>query len=225
MERSLANSEIESIVFSDSIVLTKTGREPDSLHALCEICSRLMYELISVDIPVRGAIAYGNFVRSHIGTSVFLAGGPILEAYDYEKKQDWIGMMLTRSAIKEAHEIDFPKTCTTALYNDEAFPNLADALKWKAYVQRARIPLHGDSHDGFAIVPGGATSLREMTTNLAKMLERLEWLKIVAPTPADQRKYSHTIEWLKATLLSTWQSRADDYERWLKDHPPAAAEA
>jgi hypothetical protein len=91
VETSLDDSRIQSVVFSDSMIITKEGTDAESLRVLCEVCSRLMFNLIRACIPVRGAIAAGPFFRQiletgsgKLGRSVFLAGSPIIEAYDYE---------------------------------------------------------------------------------------------------------------------------------------------
>lgn len=47
-----------------------------------------MFNLISANIPVRGAIACVGYVTSRIDNSTFVAGKPIVEAYDYEIRQD-----------------------------------------------------------------------------------------------------------------------------------------
>jgi hypothetical protein len=223
VENSLKIPGIESVVFSDSIVLTKHGRDPESLRVVCEACSRLMFNLISLNIPVRGAIACGDYVTSRIDNSTFVAGKPIVEAYDYESRQDWIGVILTASAIRAAQEVDLPSQCDTGFVNDLAFPILSEYLKWKAYLQRCtHVPFHGGTqsvpsfYDGLAIVPGGSTSLEQMARNLQVVLDRLAWLRMVAPTPADQQKYNGTITWLRQ-IQGTWQSRANEYKAWRTD--------
>ncbi|MFL6603183.1 MAG: hypothetical protein ACJ8R9_17895 [Steroidobacteraceae bacterium] len=75
-----ASSEIDYVVFSDSIVLTLDGPDPIKLLQISRACSRLMSELIEQEIPVRGAIACGEFVRSSVGKSVFVAGRAIVDA-------------------------------------------------------------------------------------------------------------------------------------------------
>ena len=218
IENSLAESSIQSIVFSDSIVLSLHGKKPKNLRLLCERCSCLMYDLITENIPIRGAIACGDFATSIVSGSAFIAGKPIIEAYELEQKQNWIGVMLAPSALKAAPIIK--DQCTTALYNDEAFPNLSKYLEWKAYTQQCeRIPFHSgntapETQDGFAIVPGGSTSIESMVTNLSEVITRLEWLKLIAPMPRDQAKYSATLNWLKQ-IQGIWQDRAQEYKQWL----------
>jgi hypothetical protein len=220
IEASLAGSTIPSIVFSDSIVLALHGKEPENLRLMCETCSRLMYDLISADIAIRGAIACGDFATSNVNGSAFIAGKPIVEAYEFEQKQNWIGMLLTPSALKAAPIVKVQ--CTTVFNNDEAFLDLPRYLEWKAYAQQCQeVPFHSDTdqrmHDGFAIVPGGSASLEIMVTRLSNVIDRLEWLKLLAPTPRDQAKYSATLGWLRRTC-GIWQSRAQDHQQWLTRH-------
>jgi hypothetical protein len=217
VQAALADSAVETIVFSDSIVLTKSGTSADDLHELVVACSGLMGELMRQNIPVRGAVSYGKFVRSQIKSSAFLAGSPIVEAYDYEQRQEWVGVLLTPSTLRQAQVVDFAKTCTTHLSGVDGFSKIEEKLKWKAYVQRASIAFKGGLlHDGFAIVPDAECSLPALSSNLNKILERLEWLKLLAPSPAEQNKYSNTTQWLKS-IRDTWQSRATEYARWLTE--------
>jgi hypothetical protein len=93
-------TEVDFVVFSDSIVLTATD-EPDALFKVAGACSRLMHDLILQDIPVRGAIARGQILRDTVGDNVFVAGRAVVEAYHFEQQQDWIGVMLAPSGCAE----------------------------------------------------------------------------------------------------------------------------
>jgi hypothetical protein len=218
MEQVLDDSRIESVVFSDSIVITKESRDPDSLRVLCEVCSRLMLALILVDVPIRGAIACGHYLRSTVGNSVFLAGNPIIEAFEYEKKQNWIGVTLTPSALQASRDERLEVTCNTQLDRNEAFPDVANYMKWKAHLQRcATIPYRIEGspdthlHDGFAIVPGGDADFATMALNLKAVFDRLQWLRILAPSPNEQAKYDSTIKWI-SPFVRTWQGWAAEYQ-------------
>jgi hypothetical protein len=128
--------DLESIVFSDSIVITKEGGGAESLHQVCEACSMLMYELILKDIPVRGAIAYGLYYRSPFDKSVFVAGRPIVDAYDTEKKQDWVGVILDTSAINAPHGVNFGSETIESFSNVPARADIKEHMKWRALVRR-----------------------------------------------------------------------------------------
>jgi hypothetical protein len=216
IQRVLADANVETIVFSDSIVLTRAGETSADLHGLVVVCSALMGTLLCENIAMRGAIAYGKFARSQIRSSAFLAGSPIVEAYDYEQRQDWVGMLLTPSALRQAADVDFSKTCTTSLQGIDGFAHIGKELEWKAYLQRADVMFKGShAHEGFAVVPHAAPSLPGLAKNLNEILERLEWLKLLAPSPSEQSKYINSMRWLRG-LRDTWQSRATEYLDWEK---------
>src|SRR5262245_3581727 len=52
------------ILFSDTVVLYTLSNDDEDFDRITLVCSRLMYLLISHEIPLRGAIAHGAFVRS-----------------------------------------------------------------------------------------------------------------------------------------------------------------
>jgi hypothetical protein len=214
-------------------VLTLAGTESHDLLQLCRACSRLMADLIKQEIPIRGAISYGKFVRSVIEGSVFVAGKPIVEAYRYEQLQDWVGIMLTPSTLRQARDVDFAKICTLGAFGAPDFSNL-DSFSWPACIQHAQhIPFHATPgatgepfYDGFAVIPGdGTTRPGAMLDAVEVTEERINWLCSVAPSPAEQRKYAATSRWLseiKGTLASfapnylTWKRNRDDTEAELK---------
>jgi hypothetical protein len=174
-----------------------------------------MFKLIQARIPVRGAIAFGPFFRQTLdtaqgdaGKSVFLAGRPIIEAYEYEGRQDWVGTILAPTALEAARSADLPHCCVSSL-NDEQRQDLAKHMAWKAYLQRCQqVPFHVEGsftpepHDGLAVVPGGDPSLRKMHEQLQQVIEAMQWLKLLAPTPREQRKYVATLGWLGS--LEAW---------------------
>ena len=66
VEHSLQSAQIEAIVFSDSIVLSKEGRDLVSLQSLCQVSSKLTLQLLLNGIAIRGAIAYGEYLMSPV---------------------------------------------------------------------------------------------------------------------------------------------------------------
>jgi len=196
---------VNYVVFSDNIILTVEGKEADSLLTIASTCSQLMYELLKVNIPIRGAISKGNFIRSSVGKSVFVAGRPVIEAYQFEQVQDWIGIMIAPSAILSVP--DLGKRCNLN-WNQAlgVFRKERDLLKWAAFIQPCQaIPFHATNpfndsrYDGFAVVPtNGFSKLTKLRDNTREAMDKLNWLRAVAPTPAAQKKYQNTILWLRA---------------------------
>ena len=58
-----------------------------------------MQYLIPLQLPIRGAIAFGDIFLNE-KTSIFLGGG-YLKAVELEKKQQWIGVSIDKSIEKE----------------------------------------------------------------------------------------------------------------------------
>src|SRR5438445_5418829 len=151
--------EVAFVVFSDSIVLTTGDDSEKSLQALLLQCSRTLGLMLEKEISLRGAIAQGSYFRSEVPGGVFVAGKSIIDAYTFEKAQDWVGIMLAPSAVKRVPDLN--ERCR--LYRPssrESVRELGERLRWAAVIQRcSSIPFHSNhpfennSYDGFAIVP------------------------------------------------------------------------
>lgn len=211
------------VVFSDSIVLTVDGSETQHLLLICRACSRLMYKLIRSNVPVRGAIAFGDFIRSAVGDgSVFVAGRAIIEAYRYEQSQDWVGVMLAPSALKQVP--DLTELCRLNFQDPDGYRRAQARLPWAACVQETNnIPFRPDRLDprpsqlGFAIVPtSGDPKPSSVSDSLSEVFKRLNWMRSIAPSPADQRKYTETFRFLSGSQ-GYWSSLAAQVLQWERE--------
>ncbi len=180
-----------------------------------------MSELIEQEIPVLGAIACGEYVRSFVGKSVFVAGRAIVDAYNYERQQNWVGIMIAPSALRRVRDVDLRKRCTLNAFDTLNFADL-DSLAWPSCIQHcAAIPFHGPrlplvppTHDGFAVIPGsGTTDPTRMFDAMRTTRERLDWLCSDAPSPAEQDKYQATIDWF-ANFEPGLGTLAGSYDAW-----------
>jgi hypothetical protein len=203
VERATARSDVKSVVFSDSIVLTAEDPRPESFLTLVGACSTLMSDLLKADIALRGAIAFGRFTRSTVGDGVFVAGPALIDAYNWETKQDWVGVMIAPTALGAVR--DLGARCRV----EQAYAG-TDSL-WIATVQRCSIkfhslvPLDTSYFDGFAVVPtNGKCVAAEVWESLKTSIEHLEWLRMIAPSPDSQAKYSATLGWLRE-LEGRWR--------------------
>jgi hypothetical protein len=203
---------IEYLVFSDSILITTTNDTQDALQAIIERCSRLFGQLLERNIPVRGAIAYGTYVSEKTSSGKFVAGPAIIEAYQFEEQQDWIGIMLAPSVVDKADYLarycalpPSAKMSTGGMHARRAvherfgseYREFKDHIPWAAHVQPCGIPFHEGTYDGYAIVP---TTEDPLPTHLVRRLDQslltLRRLRSVAPRPEIQLKYKRTIDWL-----------------------------
>ena len=106
LENVTHQATVKYVVFSDSIVLTASDEGAEAFIAVAGACSRLQWELLNEGIALRGAIAFGNFLRSAVAESVFVAGRAVIDAYHFEQAQKWVGVMVTPSALEQVRDLD-----------------------------------------------------------------------------------------------------------------------
>jgi hypothetical protein len=200
----ITTSEVKSVVFSDSIVLTTDVPTPESFLTIARACSRLLNDLLQADIALRGAITFGEFSRSSIGDSVFVAGHALIDAYEWEKKQDWIGVMIAPSALRTVPNLG--ELCQPS----NGYTRGSNTSWMQCIQQNPSIPFHSlhplDSNyfDGFAIVPYKGDSPAEVWESIKACIKHLQWLRMTAPSPAAQEKYKRAEEWL-GMRAAEWQ--------------------
>jgi len=222
LEKEIAAGEINSVIFSDSVVLTIEDEEPNSLLAIARACSRLMYGALKEDIPIRGAISWGDIVRSFFDGNVFIAGRAVLDAQLFEQAQDWAGVMVAPSALERVPDLE--KRCD--LRPDAADPRnsfklVKPNIEWAAFIQPCRkIPFHGqnplrepDYYEGFAVVPtSGDAEPVALRESIQVAIAGLNRLCSIAQTPASQGKYERVIAWLQS-VLQVWGTIASWHEQ------------
>ena len=123
LETASSSNAVNYVVFSDSIVLTAKGFDDTSFIAVARGCANLLAALLAEGIALRGAITFGEIFRSSVGESVFVAGRAVIAAYEYERQQDWVGVMVAPNAVKQFPDIQ--DRC-------KLLERLAWGITWKA---------------------------------------------------------------------------------------------
>jgi hypothetical protein len=208
---SSSNPEVEYVAFSDSIVLTVQGDSEGALLSMMRQSSRLMGLMLEKEIALQGAIAHGSFFRQSTPGGVFVAGKAIIEAVEYETRQDWAGIMLAPSVVKHIPGLK-AKCCIPQLSTIEAWRQFRNQLDWAAFVQHyILIPFHAKDnseigrYEGFAIVPSAGDCQPEpLFLSLQESVVRLERMKSFAPDPKAQLKYTLSTCWCQH-CLGEWQ--------------------
>jgi hypothetical protein len=204
LQRATDRSEVGYVVFSDSIVLTTKGASPESLITVARACSRLLSDLLDEGIPLRGTIAFGDFLRSSIGESVFVAGRAVIEAYEFEQAQKWVGVMLAPSVLTCVQ--DLADRCSMEVgWLPDGRLSVKARLPWPAFIQPCRsIPFESGAYDGFAIVPtNGEIDFAPLRESIMLAIKRLVRLRSIAPSPASQSRYNETLTWLRG-IQESW---------------------
>jgi hypothetical protein len=188
--------DVKVILFSDTVTLYTLDQTDAAFGAIVVACSRLLHDLLlEQDIALRGAITAGRFSRSEgqdgqDGNAV-IAGLPVIDAYNFESKQQWVGVMLTPSALKLKQGFPEPHPGTDPRWRSRLF-------------QCTEIPLSSggttEPFDNFAVCPSGreSNSLADVGVDRDNVVEQLEKLRLLAPDPRSQAKYRNTVKWLKS---------------------------
>jgi len=181
-------------IYSDSIVVFPKYNTLDDFLALVDICRLLLYGVfcasirtMSVFLPMRGAISIGEFIYTYkpiknttntisaeYNTNI-LIGKAIVDAYEWEKKQEWIGISLTEK---------------TKLFFESLDSNLIDHLISENVLVNYDIPLkEGHTINSYAINSIDKTQIYPVIDSFSRIMEKYnDTIKI---------KYKNTIDFIK----------------------------
>ncbi len=203
---------LEYVLFSDSIVITAED-DSDAFRRMLSACAALLADLLDAEIPLRGAIAYGPFVRSTTEqTGTVVAGRPIIDAYEFEGRQDWIGIMLTPSVVERHPELEGEASMGKTPASWTGIP-LNALLRHGQIPWQSTIPHDTPRYSGFSVVPlsRNAKTAREIEQSHACSLAKLRRLHAIAPDPRAQRKYDASISALH-NVHQAWEGQARHWE-------------
>lgn len=95
-ENEKKDTGLSSLHFSDTFIFYSSDDTPESYTWIQLVASKFMHSCLKKHIPMRGAITVGEFyVDSEKGIYM---GKALIEAYHEAESQDWIGLILTKSA-------------------------------------------------------------------------------------------------------------------------------
>jgi len=100
--------------------------------------------LILAEIPLRGAIACGDFYAD-TANQVYL-GQALVEAYEFGEAQDWIGFLLCPSAVLKLDELGLPAgERLNYAYNEIPFKKAMSAKRLPACILGDWTKINGDN--------------------------------------------------------------------------------
>lgn len=91
---------LEYLWFSDTFVMYTPDDSARSYTIIQQAAKHFIDKCLYTTIPIRGAISVGTFIRSHDGRA--LMGRAFIDAHLYGDDQDWLGLLLTPTAIAKA---------------------------------------------------------------------------------------------------------------------------
>jgi hypothetical protein len=92
--------DIEYCWLSDTFVFFTSDDSARSYAVLQQAAKRFITECTYSKIPIRGGISVGHITRSKDNRSFM--GKAFIDAFVYAEDQDWIGLLLTPTAIEKA---------------------------------------------------------------------------------------------------------------------------
>ncbi|OFW38356.1 MAG: hypothetical protein A3J28_07350 [Acidobacteria bacterium RIFCSPLOWO2_12_FULL_60_22] len=219
-------TDVDIVLFSDTIVMTSLGNTRESLLSILQACSQSFGLLLSREIAVRGAVSYGSFIRHKSPKGVFLAGRAIIDAYRFQQKQNWVGIMIAPTVLETQPDLgnlcNIPLTPRTT---KEQIDDLSQRFEWAKFIQGCDgIPFRESEqrYNGLAVVPTEDLMIDPdgILAYLKQAKTCLERLKSLAPDPQSQRKYTETFEWL-GVVRNRWSHVSNDWNHHRpNDRPP-----
>jgi hypothetical protein len=169
----------ESAWFSDTFLFYSSDDSRSSFCAVAEASRRFFDELLVSRIPLRGALAFGDFYADK-ANSLFL-GKALVDAHEYGERFDWLGFVLHRTALQHMAEVSQP---VKDLYYK----------RWEApFRSRTAKTVEKESVVAYLAGPGSIKPVVGGNPYLEALEEMASW----ADSESHKRKYLNTIQFLK----------------------------
>ncbi|MEK6647636.1 MAG: hypothetical protein AABY84_13275 [Candidatus Firestonebacteria bacterium] len=91
--------------YADTFLIYTNEISDISFMVLLIACENMFIAAFDYCLPIRGATACGEFYVSE--DSNLITGKPIIEAYEQERKQDWIGCWITDECLNKVSKVAY----------------------------------------------------------------------------------------------------------------------
>jgi len=169
---------VEFVWFSDTIIFYSTDDSRQSFLAVAGASRSFFDELLDSKIPVRGALAFGDFYADK--TNNLFLGKALVDACKYGEKFDWLGFVLHSSALEKMVEVGQPVSDLTY-------------KRWDATYKNRKTNAVGKESVMAYLLGDGSMPLEDGNS----FVEVLEEMAVREKCESIKRKYVNTIEFLK----------------------------
>lgn len=174
---------VTQVCFSDTILCYTRDDSFESFYSINDASKKLIDSYISDRMPVRGAMACEEFYVDENNGLHF--GKALIESYKYTKNQDWIGFILTPSAVNQLRCCKWDVPTSKGYVDHYAYWDVPHHNKTKKesnlFDAKLLAYLIGDP-----TIPGGTNDC----------LRELEAMKNQAECSHIEQKYERTIEFI-----------------------------
>jgi hypothetical protein len=184
------SEEVYSVWFSDTFVLYSDGDSKSDFVAVHTEAVWFMYWLTLKLVPVRGALAFGDFYAD--GGNQLFFGRALIESYRYGESQDWLGLVVAPSAEARLRDVGMPLGKHL----------LGDYARWQIpFKSGSNIP----EKELFACLFAGATDLPSRQFCIDRLREMKGLAEKNASVSATERqriadKYERTLAFLEQNV-------------------------
>jgi len=187
------NELFSTLYFSDTIIFYQTSEEykQTSFLDIYGIAGLIYSKLLAEGIPVRGAITYGDFTikQDSKGRNNIYFGQAFIEAFELEKKEDWVGIIISPLAYS-----NIDSKMIDAFINENVFEKREDGcLLLNPFCQIRAFCFVGDEYK-----EGGEVFLDELKA-VKYLLSKENEFSLKAPCK-EFSKYANTVAFLKRIM-------------------------
>ena len=98
----LHREHIDYLFYADTFIFYSKSDQVKDYPSMLSVAQKFMRKCISIKLPVRGAITFGELIFGH--EKKILMGKAFLESFEYSEDQNWLGLLLTPSATRKVSE-------------------------------------------------------------------------------------------------------------------------
>lgn len=88
------------VVYADTFVIYSHGRSHSDFHSVLLSSVAFMSEALRRGLGVRGALSFGELIHEGSENMSLMAGQALVEAEEWEKRQEWVGAAVTPDCWK-----------------------------------------------------------------------------------------------------------------------------
>lgn len=123
--------DIDYCWLSDTFVMFSPDDSAKSYTVIQQAAKHFIEKCIYSQVPIRGALSVGSFIRSEDNRS--LMGNGFIDAFIYGEDQNWLGFLLTPKAIKKVRSYGLEPSRHDFVCSDEVPMRKCNATEVMAY--------------------------------------------------------------------------------------------
>jgi hypothetical protein len=126
---------LKALFISDTLIIYSLTAEIENFLKIVSLTQMIIANSFELGIPLRGCLTSGILIIKHLENNDILFGKPIVDAYEYEKDQEWSGCCITKKCVEtvERFHVNKFKPCLDWLIKNK------DIINYKVPLKNSRI--------------------------------------------------------------------------------------